>query len=246
MEDIPTDLVLNWDQTGIHYVPVSSYTMEKEGSKRVEIAGIEDKRQITAVFSATMSGTFLPIQLIYQGKMPKCLPSVQFPSDWNVTFTDNYWSNKNKMLHYLENILFPYIESTREKLGLDVNQSAFVIFNQFCAQCTERILSLLEDHHIHVDIVPANCTDRLQPLDVSVNKAAKDFLQRKFQDWYANQVCLQIQRQQHQETKSLQPVDLQMNIVKPLGARWIVSLFEYLNTKPEIIKNGFRESGIGQ
>ena len=50
MEDIPADLVLNWDHTGIHYVPVSSYTMEKEGSIRVEIAGIEDKRQITAVF----------------------------------------------------------------------------------------------------------------------------------------------------------------------------------------------------
>ena len=54
MEDIPADLVLNWDQTGIHYVPVSSYTTEKEGSKRVEIVRIEDKRQITAVFSATM------------------------------------------------------------------------------------------------------------------------------------------------------------------------------------------------
>ena len=54
MEDIPADLVLNWDHTGIHYVPVSSYTMEKEGSKRVEIVRIEDKRQIIAVFSANM------------------------------------------------------------------------------------------------------------------------------------------------------------------------------------------------
>ena len=75
-EDIPSDLVINWDQTGIHYVPVSNYTMEKEGSKRIELAGIEDKRQITAVFSGAMSGVFLPMQLIYQGKTPKCLPSV--------------------------------------------------------------------------------------------------------------------------------------------------------------------------
>ena len=50
MEGISADLVLNWDQIGIHYVPVFSYAMEKEGSKRVEIAGIKDKRQITAVF----------------------------------------------------------------------------------------------------------------------------------------------------------------------------------------------------
>ena len=33
MEEIPSELVINWDQTGIHYVPVSSWTMAKEGSK---------------------------------------------------------------------------------------------------------------------------------------------------------------------------------------------------------------------
>ena len=182
MEDISTDLVINWDQTGIHYVPVSNYTMEKEGSKRIELVGIEDKRQITAVFSGTMFGVFLPMQLIYQGKTPKCFPSVQFPSNWNVIFTDNHWSNETTMLAYLEKILFPYIISTREKLGLEHNQPALVIFDRFCAQYTDRILSLLEDHHVHVAIVPANCTDRLQPLDVSVNKAAKDFIRRKFQN----------------------------------------------------------------
>jgi hypothetical protein len=60
MEEIPSHLVINWDQTGIHYVPVSSWTMAPEGSKHVEIAGIEDKHQITAVFAGTMPGEFLP------------------------------------------------------------------------------------------------------------------------------------------------------------------------------------------
>ena len=218
----------------------------RKKDQKGEMVGIEDKRQITAVFSGTMSGIFLPMQLIYQGKTPKCLPAVQFPSNWNVTFTDNHWSNETTMLEYLEKIIFPYITSTREKLGLDDNQSALVIFDRFRAQCTDRILNLLKDHHVHVAIVPAHCTDRLQPLDVSVNKAAKDFLRRKFQNWYADQVCLQIQRRQHQEDKALEPVDLRMNIVKPLGAKWIISLFEYLSAKPEIIQNGFRESGICQ
>lgn len=52
-EEISFDLILNWDQTGIHYVQVGSWTMEKEGAKMVEIAGVDDKRQITAVFPAT-------------------------------------------------------------------------------------------------------------------------------------------------------------------------------------------------
>ena len=52
-EDIPKDLVINWDHTGINYIPVSKWTMEAEGSKRVAATGIEDKRQITAVLSIT-------------------------------------------------------------------------------------------------------------------------------------------------------------------------------------------------
>ena len=61
-------------------MPVSNWTMAKEGSKRVEIVGKGDKRQITAVFGCTMQGEFLPPQIIYAGKTPKCLPSAPFPS----------------------------------------------------------------------------------------------------------------------------------------------------------------------
>ena len=52
MLEIPVSLVINWDQTGIHYVPVSSWTMEIAGLKQVEIAGADDNRQITVVFAA--------------------------------------------------------------------------------------------------------------------------------------------------------------------------------------------------
>ena len=39
MEDIPAEFVINFDQTGIKYVPFSSWTLKKEGSKRVAISG---------------------------------------------------------------------------------------------------------------------------------------------------------------------------------------------------------------
>ena len=55
-------MIVNWDQTAIKYIPVSNWTMAKEGSKRVEMAGIDDKRQITAMFAALLSGNFLPVQ----------------------------------------------------------------------------------------------------------------------------------------------------------------------------------------
>ena len=43
MEEVPTELVINWDQIGINYVPVSAWTMEKEGAKRVEMIGKDVK-----------------------------------------------------------------------------------------------------------------------------------------------------------------------------------------------------------
>ena len=86
LEEIPPDLIINWDQTGINYVPVGSWTMEKEGARRVELVGKDDKCQLTAVFVGSMIGEFLPSQLIYQRKMHWCISKVEFPDDWDVTF----------------------------------------------------------------------------------------------------------------------------------------------------------------
>ena len=37
----------------MHYAPVSSWTMAKEGPKMAEICEIDDKRQITEVFGCS-------------------------------------------------------------------------------------------------------------------------------------------------------------------------------------------------
>ena len=36
VDDIPEDLIINFDQTGLNYVPVTSWTMEEVGARRVE------------------------------------------------------------------------------------------------------------------------------------------------------------------------------------------------------------------
>ena len=121
MDEIPPDLVINWDQTGIHYIPAGSWTMEKEGTKRVEIVAADDKRQITAVFAGTLIGDFLPPQLIYKGTTPRCLPTVKFPDNWDLTYTNNHWSNEKTLERYLQNILIPYINRKREELKLNTS-----------------------------------------------------------------------------------------------------------------------------
>ena len=54
------------------------------------VLGSDDKLQITAIVAAAMSGDFLFLQIIYAGKTPCCLPLVEFPDGWHVTYTDNH------------------------------------------------------------------------------------------------------------------------------------------------------------
>ena len=162
MEEVPDELVINWDHTGLNYVPTSNWTMAEEGSNRVEIVGLGDKRQITAVLACSLSGDFLPPQVIYAGKTPRCLPSVSYPNTWHITFTENHWANERTTIDHINKILLPYIQATHQKLSLPLNRTALVIFDRFKGQCTSTVLQLLADNNILFAIVPANLTDRLQ------------------------------------------------------------------------------------
>ena len=164
--------------------------MELEGAKRVEITGKDDKRQITVVFAGSMAGDFLPIQLVYKGKTPRCLPNVELvPEGWHLTYSPSHWSTEQTMRDYIQKIVVPYIEKMRQTSRLADNYPALLLFDNFKAQCTQELPTLLDDNFINVLLIPPNCTDRLQPMDISVNKPAKDFLHGQFKSWYAKQVC---------------------------------------------------------
>ena len=243
LEDIPHDLILNWDQTAINYVPVSNWTMAKQGSKKVKIAGVDDKRQITVVLAGTLTGELLPLQLIYQGKTKQCLPRVKFPDDWLISFTPNHWCNEITMETYIRQVIAPFICKKRELLHLSSTHRALCIFDNFSAQCTSKILQLLDDNYIDVVFVPPNCTDQLQPLDLSFNKPVKDFMRGKFQEWYSNQV-LQNYEDEPSGCAGMKPIQFPMSQMKPLGAQWLIELHQHMLTCPETIRNGFKAAGI--
>ena len=117
MDEIPAQLVINFDQTGLNIVPTLDWTMEAEGSKRVEVTGKDDKRQLTAVLVGTLDGDFLPSQIIYQGTSPRCLPKHEFSKKWHITYSANHWSNEETTTEYLDNVLIPYIAEKRESLN---------------------------------------------------------------------------------------------------------------------------------
>lgn len=56
-------------------------------------------------------------------------------------------------------------------------------------------------------------------MDLSINKPAKE----KNYEWYATEA----QKPLDQSVSNVTPMDLRMSIMKPLGAKWLVRLYNY-------------------
>ena len=170
MENIPPPLIINWDQTGIR---IGTFT---------------------AVFCGSLTGDFLPIQVIYKGKTTRCHPRYKFPSGWHITHSPKHWSNEETMIQYIESIIVLYVERQRELLEED--KPALVVIDNFKGQVTSAVNTLLDENNIHVCLLPPNTSDLLQPMDLSVNKPAKEFLRGKFQEWYSNKITKQLDKEE--------------------------------------------------
>ena len=84
--------------------------MAQYKSKRVEAARVDDKRQITATFAASLSGSLLLVQLVYQGKTSNYHPSIDFPKEWHISNSVNHWRNEETMRSCIKLIVVPYIQ----------------------------------------------------------------------------------------------------------------------------------------
>ena len=104
-EEIPDELVLNWDQTAMKVVPSSAWTMEKRGTKRVEISALDDKApDYSCVCMFNVRKVSLHTADI-QRYNKKCFPkNVSFPNDWHITCTENHWSNESTMIKYVSTL----------------------------------------------------------------------------------------------------------------------------------------------
>ena len=100
------------------------------------------------------------------------------------------------------------------------------MFNIFRGHQTPAFHELLEKNNINHIKVPTNCTDKLQPLNLSANKPLKDEMKECFQAWYAE---LPFPMSKLTLVHPYQRV--------PKSANWLIGALDSLSRKPEIVIN---------
>ena len=137
-------------------------------------------------------------------------------------------------------MIVPYVQQTRDNLSKP-EMPALIIFDAFSGHQGVEIDILLEEHQLLSVKVPNGCTDELQPLDLSVNRSCKAFHRQKFSSWYAAEVAKQIDGGTVAEEVR---VDTRLQVIRELCSQWLSGFYNYLQSRSEIVVNGFRKAGI--
>ena len=109
-------------------------------------------------------------------------------------------------------MILPYIQEEHEKLGC-LNRKAILIFNVFRDQTTDKVPNVLEENNILATKIPRNMTHSFQPLDLAVNKVAKDFTKKK---WFSRQISIGLEN--GKELEDIE-IDYRLSVLKPLMQR---------------------------
>ena len=156
--------------------------------------------------------------LFYKGITLYCRPRFKFPPGWHMTQSKNHLhlsNGTNYSCIYLwcyNSLCFCYRESNE--------QAALVIMDNFNGQVISLIASLLEDNNILVCCILPKTIDKLQPMDLTVNKPAKDFLKQKFWEWSSDQILQQLDLS-NTTNKELQLINLSLPVYRSWGLnRW--------------------------
>ena len=101
-------------------------------------------------------------------------------------------------------------------------------------------LNWIKGEHANVLVlfVPANCTSKLQPADVILQRPLKHAFKLQFHKWTTSQVRTQIEGGKDGD------VDLRMSNLKPLICEWLHNAWTQVKNMQDMIIKGWDKCGI--
>ncbi|KAI8395679.1 hypothetical protein FOFC_06717 [Fusarium oxysporum] len=175
----PLHRILNVDETPIPFHYLEGSTWDTLGLKtisgKVDRSGW-DKRQATLILYIFADGSlpFPPIIIFHgtptdEGGRILEKEGHLYAQDVTVEYNEHAYNNESLFGRWIDTTLLKLHQQEEEDLLLVMDAAAF--------HKTETIKQKLKTYNISTAMIPAGCTCILQPLDVSVNKPFKAWLQ---------------------------------------------------------------------
>ena len=89
-------------------------------------------------------------------------------------------------------IVFPYLEKVKEQKCIPKEQYSLVVMGTYKGQDNNILKGLYEKNFCEIGIVLHNLKNKLQPLDISVNRSTKAFISSKYNSWFSKQGSTQL------------------------------------------------------
>ena len=223
-------------------VPAGARTYEIKGSKQVSIAGIDDKRQITAVVASSLDGCLLPLQLIFKGSTDASVPphtDASRTAGFHLTKTQNHWSSQASMQEWCKHILVPWRDKMIQEHNLPNNAAVALQLDVWSVHISKEFREFVGKDHPYIRLVyiPPNCTSKLQVADVVLNCPFKHGIKQRFNAWAAQVITDQIA---NGEFIGIKP-HLKMSQVKPKILQWALESWSSVKEEKLLILKGWHK-----
>ncbi|CAI7775726.1 unnamed protein product [Closterium sp. NIES-53] len=175
--DIDMARIINADQVPLFVEMPVERTIEHRGARSVPIrtAGYE-KTQLTVMLACTASGEKLRPWVWFKLKN---VPNYEIPEGIVCQAQDNGWMDESAVQTWLTKEVLPHLNPQRGQNA----RRAMLVLDSYRGHITQTMLQAYRTHSITSAVIPAGCTSRIQPLDVSINRCFKAAVRACYARW---------------------------------------------------------------
>ncbi|KAG9086375.1 hypothetical protein FRC06_003131 [Ceratobasidium sp. 370] len=247
LHNIPPELVINADQTGVSYLGTGHKTWELKGVSQVPGFGQDKKRQFTLMVAVMAAGQILPFQAIYKGTTKNSLPSERAQATCKsagFVFTSGghkHWSNLKSMQEWVIEDVVVFANKEHRRLGLPPTQKIILIIDCWSVHRGAPFRNWMKEKFpwIILLFIPGGCTSVAQPCDTRVNRVLKHRIKSACVEYLAEVT-------QNQLRNGVKPSDVEIDTtpgtLRNASASWIMSAWDWLKDHPQLILDSWESA----
>ena len=178
MHHFPDTMVINMDETPMHFDMPGSHTVHKKGCREVRIRSTgAEKCRLTVILACIAAGDILPPMAIFKRK--RALKNLHIPAGFVVNVQPKGWNDSELTKVWIQKVLYQYT----------AKQYSLLVWDTFTGHMTEDVAEELQSKNISVAVIPGGCTSKIQPLDVSLNKPFKSNCRSQWVEYMQQEVA---------------------------------------------------------